>query len=199
MTLPYATNVVLKDYIATNGWSIGDHTYGVPHVYESWITKLTIGRFTSIAQNVQIVLGDHRPSFATTYPFFTLKDEWPGAGPIALDHQTRGPVVIGNDVWMCASVIVTSGVTIGDGAVLAAGAIVTKDVPPYAIVGGNPARLIRYRFPPDIIDRLLRVRWWDWPDEMVTRFLPLMMSEDIAGFLDAAEAELATAAASAPQ
>ena len=206
MTLPYATNLVLKDYIQNHGWEIGDHTYGVPYVYETWITKLIIGKFTSMAQNVQIVLGNHRPEFATTYPFFTLSGEWPGAGEIALDHGTRGPVVIGNDVWICASAIIMSGLTIGDGAVLAAGAVVTKDVPPYAIVAGNPARIIRYRFEPEIIERLLRLRWWDWPDEKVTRYLSLMMSDDIVRFLDAAEADtmapaaagLAAAPAAAP-
>jgi acetyltransferase-like isoleucine patch superfamily enzyme len=187
MTLPYATNVVMRDAIARHGWSIGDHTYGVPFIYEAWITKLTIGRFTSIAGNVEIVLGNHRPSFVSTYPFFTLKGEWPDAGTMEIDHDTKGPVTIGSDVWIGASVIIMSGVTIGDGAVLGAGAVVTSDIPAYGIAAGNPAKVLRYRFDPATIERLLRLRWWDWPDAKVSRYLSLIMSEDIARFLDAAE------------
>lgn len=182
--LPNLTRTLKADHIARFGWDIGDHTYGNPSIFER-TAHLSIGKFVSIAAGVGIALGNHTIDTVSSYPFPTLSKWWPsGAG--MTDHDSRGEVIIGNDVWIGASAFITSGVTIGDGAVIAGHAVVTKDVPPYAIVGGNPARVIRHRFQPDIVERLLQVAWWEWPDEKIDRHLPVMY-ESIEAFLEAAE------------
>ena len=142
-----------------------------------------IGRFCSIAIDVTISLGNHRTDIVSTYPFSTLAPWWPEASGYP-DRTTSGDVVIGNDVWIGKGVFISSGVTVGDGAVLAAGSVVTRDVPPYAIVGGVPAKVIKYRFSPEVIASLLNIAWWDWSDEEVARHLPLMMT-DVNAFIDA--------------
>jgi hypothetical protein len=109
--------------------------------------------------------------------------------PDVADHNTRGDVVIGNDVWIGINAFIGSGLTIGDGAVIGAHAVVTRDVPPYAVAGGNPARVIRHRFAEAQIEALLAIRWWDWPDQVVDRYLPLIMSPDIDAFIAAARGE----------
>jgi len=134
---------------------------------------------------VQIALGNHRSDFVTTYPFATLRKYWPSVPPNCNDHVAKGDVLIGNDVWIGASAFLASGISIGDGAVVAAHAVVTRDVPPYAIVGGNPARQIRFRFAESVISDLLRICWWNWPDEKVDRFLPLILSSSMDEFIAA--------------
>ena len=96
---------------------------------------------------------------------------------------SKGDVVIGNDVWIGRGVVILSGVRVGNGAVIGAGAVVTKDVPPYAIVAGNPARIIRYRFSPEQIEELEQIAWWSWPDKEIERAIPLLLSSDIEAFL----------------
>lgn len=103
-------------------------------------------------------------------------------------------MTIGNDVWFARSCTVMPGVTIGDGACIATFALVTRDVPPYAIVGGNPAKLIHRRFPDRLVERLLALGWWNWPPERIRRHYLLMLSDRIEDFLDAAEAEEASGA-----
>lgn len=170
-------------FIEAHGWEIGDHTYGVPKVYEATLARLRIGKFTSIAGNVIIALGNHRTDSISTYPFCALRAYWPGAPPGNQDHVTRGDVTIGHDVWISDGAFIGSGVTIGDGAVIAARAVVTRDVPDYAIVAGNPARIIRRRFDEATAARLKAIAWWDWPDEKVDRHLPWILSGDIESFL----------------
>lgn len=168
-----------------NGWDIGAYTYGTPTVHDDRLAKLRIGRFCSIATNVNIALGHHRTEIVSTYPFETLKcwfQDWPGASETP-DHGTNGDVEIGSDVWIASGVFIASGVKIGDGAVVAAQSVVTKNVPPYAVVGGNTAKIIRYRFDERTIEELLKLRWWDWPAERVNRNLHLMINADIDAFL----------------
>ncbi|WP_279597475.1 CatB-related O-acetyltransferase [Methylobacterium sp. J-068] len=190
------TRLHLAREILRWGWSIGAHTYGCPRILEPDLASLTIGRFCSIGPNVTIALGNHRTDLVTTYPFKAIAGivgggVWAQALSAEPDHVTRGDVVIGDEVWLGANCTVLSGVTIGTGAVVGAGAVVRRDVPPYAIVTGNPAEVVRTRFDDATIARLLRVNWCAWPDERIAEYLPLILSPDIIGFLDRAEAEAA--------
>lgn len=128
-----------------------------------------IGRFTSIAAEVRAVQGVHPtgPPFATTSPmFYSLRKQTTTTFSTEQRFdELRPPVKIGNDCWIGVRVFLAGGVTVGDGAVILSGAVVTKDVPPYAIVGGVPARILRYRYDPETIDFLLRTKWWDKPLE----------------------------------
>lgn len=181
------TAFLLRREIERHGWSIGAYTYGHPRIHEAGLAPLTIGRFCSIAEGVNIALANHRMDTVSTYPFQTLKElvqDWRGA-PDEPDHATRGPVVIGSDVWIATGAFIAPGVRIGHGAVVGAGSVVTRDVPPYAVVAGNPARVIRHRFDPDTVARLLALAWWTWPAETIERNLPLMMRSDIEAFLAA--------------
>lgn len=166
---------------------MGAWSYGQPIVH-SWGegARLIIGRYCSIAGDVHVLLGgNHRTDWVTTYPF---SEQWhQHAGKITGHPSSNGNVVIGNDVWIGERAMILSGVTIGDGAVVGASALVTKDVPPYAIVGGNPARIIRYRFDPATIKKLLAIRWWFWPEDKIIRALPLMLSSNMSDFIHYAE------------
>jgi len=164
--------------------SFQEHSYGPPKVFGGG--QVTIGKFCSIADNVQIVTIGHHPEWVTTYPFSDprlSRDAWPEAAGIAGQPLCKGPVVIGNDVWIGHGAIILAGVTIGDGAVIAAGAVVPRDVPPYAIVAGNPARIVRYRFGHHTVELLLEIAWWNWPEDKIRTALPLMCSGAVDEFI----------------
>lgn len=134
----------------------------------SFIKNTMIGRYTCIANNVMTVSGNHPISFVSVHPAFYSIEQNPSYVKRSLfkeykylDLEKKISVKIGNDVWICARATILEGVTIGDGAIIAAGAVVTKDVPPYAIVGGVPAKIIRYRFNEVTIQKLLSMKWWD--------------------------------------
>jgi acetyltransferase-like isoleucine patch superfamily enzyme len=170
------------------GFVIGDHSYGRPKVrFADSGRRLTIGRYCSIADKVEILLGgNHRTDWVSTYPFGAFPDIWPCApGDF---HASRGDVTIGSDVWLGSGAMILSGVNVGHGAVVAAQAVVARDVPPYAIVGGNPARVIRLRFDPDLIAGLLDTAWWDRSDEEVARLVPLLQSGRVADAIAALRA-----------
>ena len=185
------TRDALRFLVDRFGWDIGEHTYGIPDVIQPEIGFLSIGKFCSIAVEVTIILGNHNMRYATTYPFGTLGKLFGSVLDETEDHVTAGAITIGNDVWIAKGATVCSGVTIGDGAVIATRAVVTKPVPPYAVVAGNPARIVKYRFSDDVIARLRRLGWWDWRRAKLLRYLPLMMSDDVERFLDAAESDTA--------
>ena len=153
--------------------SVGKYTYGVGNIqlaHHLNSPPLRIGRFCSIAGNVKIFTGtNHRSDWITTYPFGTkhqniFGDEIPSGFP-----HSNGGVTIGNDVWIGNSATIMSGVSIGDGAVIAASSHVIKNVAPYEIVGGNPAKHIKFRFPQPIVDKLLSIRWWEFDDETIAK------------------------------
>lgn len=168
--------------------SFGKYTYGVPIIeWNNKDAKLVIGNFCSIAGNVHIYLGgNHRLDRVTTYPFGHVYQNkfnmFNGEG----HPSTKGDVIIGNDVWIGNDVTIMSGVTIGDGAVIANNSHVVKNVEPYSLVGGNPAKLIKYRFTTEQIEKLLQIKWWYWDDEKINKFTPLLCNSDIDQFIKAA-------------
>ncbi len=183
LPITFLYSIFAQELIEKGIWS-----YGHPTVY-SWGegAHLIIGRYCSIADDVHVLLGgNHRTDWVTTFPFSEL---WHDHARYLNGHpSSNGDVIIGNDVWIGRSAMILSGVKIGDGAVIGARAVVTKDVPPYAIVGGNPARLIRYRFDEETIRKLLEIQWWFWPEEKIARALPLMLSDKIQDFIKFGEA-----------
>lgn len=167
-----------RDYLANPRYEIGDHTYGKPHVYD-WEegTKLVIGKFTSIADEVTILLGgNHHSDWTAMYPFSALPEVWPQAAGVTGHPWSKGDVGIGNDVWIGNGATILSGVTIGDGAVIAARAVVVKDVEPYSIVGGNPAKHLRYRFSEQQIAELREIAWWNWSDDKIRSNMTLLIN-----------------------
>jgi acetyltransferase-like isoleucine patch superfamily enzyme len=168
---------------------VGRHTYGHEQItVRHWgeAAALKIGAFCSVADRVQIFLGgNHRVDWVSTYPFAEFADRWPTAKGIEGHPATNGDVVIGNDVWIGSAATILSGVTIGDGACIGADSTVTKDVRPYAIVAGNPARELRLRFAPETIEKLLAIRWWEWPDDRIAASVDLLSSDQIERFIEA--------------
>lgn len=161
-------------------WSdLGHYSYVGPN---SDVTNTVIGRFSSIADNCRIGVASHTLNFISTSPIFTQKKN--GTGSTWVDRNLEHcndvkRVNIGNDVWIATRVIIKDGITIGDGAVIGAGAVVVKDVPPYAVVGGVPAKIIKYRFPQPIIDRLLELQWWNATDEQLKNNISYFQSDDV--------------------
>lgn len=168
-------------------FTVGAYTYGRPKVrFPESGARLVIGRYGSIADGVEILLGgNHRLDWATTYPFPALPRLWPQAAGMTGHDTTRGDVVIGHDVWLASQCMVMSGVTIGHGAVVAARAVVTRDVPPYAIVAGNPARVVRLRFDEARVAALVETAWWNRPRAEIEPLIPLLLSGQIDDLLEA--------------
>lgn len=173
-----------KDILIGNNYRIGEFTYGRPRVIAfTKDTRLIIGKFCSIAANVKIVLGaDHRLDWVSTYPFPALEKIWPEADGVKGHPASKGDVVIGNDVWIAEGAVIMSGVKIGDGAVIGGQSVVSKDVGPYAIVSGNPARLVKKRFDDETIEKLLDIQWWNWPVEKIRKNVHLLCSPNLDDF-----------------
>jgi virginiamycin A acetyltransferase len=181
-----ATTVYLKNVIKRPQNVVGDFTiYNDPFcatefetrnvLYQQtpYLGRLIIGKYCSIASGARFLFNsaNHTLSSFSTYPFPLFGDEWESevSPREAWDH--KGDIVIGNDVWIGYEAVVLAGVRIGDGAIVGTRALVTKDVPPYSIVGGVPAKILRHRFDSETIAVLLKIRWWDWPHELVRRNL----------------------------
>ena len=168
-------------------WSMGLRSYGRPvvHVFRGDVNRVDVGRYCSISTGVELFVGgNHRVDWPSTWPFRELLDK-PGAFERGCP-SSRGDITIGSDVWLGRGCTVLSGVTIGHGAAIGARAVVSSDVRPYAIVGGNPGREVRRRFADDVVDELLALRWWDWPVEVVDAHWELFCSDDMPAFLAAA-------------
>lgn len=172
---------ILPDYV-----TIGRGTYGVDRRTIQGLSPdapVTIGNFCSFGPEILIFSkADHPLDLPSTYPLRTKLLSPEGGNR---DAVTKGGVHIGHDVWAGARAIILSGVTIGNGAVLGAGSVIAKDIPPYAIVVGNPGRIVRYRFSEERIDALQRIAWWSWSDEKIRAFEPYFYG-DIDAFIAAA-------------
>ena len=165
----------------------GPWTYGIPKImtYHHGTERALFGNYSSIG-GTYLLGGQHGIDRITTYPH-RINWQMEGAGTDGFPNPTADTHV-GSDVWTCENSLMMSGITIGDGAIIAAGAVATKDVPAYAVVGGNPAKLIRYRFTEEQIEALLEIKWWDWPDDEVRKAVPLLSGADIDAFIDYARA-----------
>ncbi len=179
---------------------IGDYTYYddpagperfvekcVLYHFEHMGDRLSIGRFCAIAAEVRFIMNgaNHSMDGFSTYPFAIFGKGWEEQG-LDWSKNGRGDTVIGNDVWIGRGATIMPGVTVGDGAIVATGAVVAADVPAYGIAAGNPAKVVKHRFPPDIVERLLAVAWWRWPVEKITRNLPAIRGADIEALEKAA-------------
>jgi acetyltransferase-like isoleucine patch superfamily enzyme len=164
--------------------TMGDYSYYAPtvHVFAGDEAVVRVGKFSSIAAGAQFFVGgSHRTDWVTTYGLravFGLPGAYQDGTP-----ASNGDIEVGHDCWIALDAVVLSGVTIGHGAVVATRAVVTKDVRPYAIVAGNPAREVGRRFPDDQVDALLRIAWWDWPIETVLEHVPELSSSDLDDFI----------------
>lgn len=146
--------------------------------------RLIIGKFCSIACGAKFLFNsaNHTLASLSTYPFPLFFEEWGlEKKNVAKCWDNKGDIRIGNDVWIGFEAVILAGVTIGDGAIIGTRALVTKDVPPYTIVGGVPARPIKKRFDEDMISDLLRIRWWDWSNEKIARNIGAIQSGCIKG------------------
>ena len=192
--------VYLKDVVTGPNIEVGDYTIyndfvndprdfeknNVLYHYPVNGDRLIIGKFCSVACGARFMFtsGNHSMRSLSNYTFPIFFDEWElDAKNIREAWDNKGDIVIGNDVWIGYEAVIMSGVRIGDGAVIGTRAVVTKDVPPYTIVGGLPARTIRRRYDEETVARLEKLRWWDWPEAQVRRAIPLLQ----AGDLDALE------------
>jgi virginiamycin A acetyltransferase len=190
--------VYVKSVVNSPNITVGDYTmyndfYNDPRDFQKNCVlyhypvnrdRLIIGKYCSIACGARFIFtsANHTQRSLSTYPFPIFFEEWSlDAGDIKSAWDNKGDIVIGSDVWIGFEAVIMPGVTIGDGAVIGTRAVVTKDVPPYTIVGGVPARPIKKRFDDDTVARLLELRWWDWDDEKVRAKLPDLMQSNIAG------------------
>ena len=144
--------------------------------------KLIIGKFCSIASGARFLLtsANHTSKSLSTYPFPIFFEEWDlDKKQVASAWDNKGDIVIGNDVWIGYEAVVLSGVHIGDGAIIGSRAVVTKDVAPYSVVGGIPAKEVKRRFAEETIEKLQKIQWWNWPFDKIQRFLPYIMNGEI--------------------
>ncbi len=175
-------NIVVGDYTMYNDFvhdPVEFETNNVLYHYPINHDRLVIGKFCSIACGAKFLLNsaNHSLTSLSTYPFPIFFEEWGlDRAHVADAWDNKGDIVIGNDVWIGYEAVILAGVTVGDGAVIGARAVVTKDVPPYTMVGGVPARPIRKRFSEENIRALLALRWWDWPEERIAAHLEAIQS-----------------------
>ncbi len=184
--------VYLKNIITSPKIVVGDYTYYDDEdetlafesenvLYHFGPERLVIGKFCAIAHRVKFIMNgaNHQMTGFSTYPFFAFRHGWEGAAPTPDQLPSRGDTVIGNDVWIGYDAAILAGVTVGDGAIIAARALVTKDVAPYTIAAGNPAEQRKERFPRDVAAELVKIAWWNWPADKITRNLGAITGANI--------------------
>ncbi|HJD29167.1 MAG TPA: CatB-related O-acetyltransferase [Candidatus Blautia avicola] len=190
--------VYLKNVIDNPNIQIGDYTIyndfvhdpreflknNVLYHYPINKDRLIIGKFCSIACGAKFLFNsaNHKMASLSTYTFPLFFEEWGlEKENVAQAWDQKGDIMIGNDVWIGYEAVILSGVTIGDGAVIGCRAVMTKDVPPYTIVGGVPAKPIRKRFDEETIKELQKIKWWDWPEEKITEKIQAIQAGDLEG------------------
>ena len=202
----YGTSCFVKNVVNAPNIELGDYTYydddtdptgfernNVLFNYPEFGDRLVIGKFCAIAQGTTFIMGpaNHRTGSASTYPFNVFGGAWTEATP---DHMSqlprKGDTVVGNDVWLGRECVVMPGVKIGDGAIVAAYSVVTRDVAPYTVAGGNPARFIKNRFDEELTGLLLRLKWWDLPPEELLGWLPVLCDENLESLRAALKSRL---------
>lgn len=188
--------VYLKDVVSGANIQVGDYTMyndfvndprdfeknNVLYHYPVNGDRLKIGKFCSIACGAKFLFtsANHALHSLSTYPFPIFFDEWElDAKDIRSAWDNKGDIILGNDVWVGYEAVILSGVTIGDGAIIGTRAVVTKDVPPYTIVGGVPAKPLRRRFDDETVERLLALRWWDWEEEKIKRHIAAIQAGNV--------------------
>jgi virginiamycin A acetyltransferase len=183
----------LKNFITKRNIIVGDYTYyddpnGVENFEKNVLyhfpfigDKLIIGKFCAIAKDVKFIMNgaNHKTSGFSTYPFFIFANGWEKVMPKEGELPFKGDTVIGNDVWIGYEATIMPGVKIGSGAIIASKSVVTKDVPPYAVVGGNPAQIMKMRFDEETIQKLLKIAWWEWSAKKITENLDTITNADI--------------------
>lgn len=192
----------LKPLIRASYIEVGDYTYyddpEGPARFEQNVLyhfpldhdRLIIGKFCAIARGVTFIMNgaNHAMNGFSTYPFSIFGQEWARVMPHANQLPDKGNIEIGHDVWIGYQATLMPGVTVGSGAIIGAHAVVSRDVPPYAIVAGNPARVVRFRFDEETIASLLEIAWWDWPIAHITTHLEAIVGADLAALLQASRA-----------
>jgi Acetyltransferase (isoleucine patch superfamily) len=183
----------IKNTVKSPNIEIGDYTYyddpedsenferNVLYHYDFIGDRLIIGKFCAIARGVKFIMNgaNHKLGGISTYPFQIFGNGWEKVMPTLADLPYKGDTVIGNDVWIGYDTLIMPGVKIGDGAIVAARSVVVKDVPPYTIVGGNPAQVIKQRFSSEVIAKLLEIKWWDWPIAHLTQHLDKIVGGEV--------------------
>lgn len=184
----YDKEIYVKPTIKNKNITVGDFTYiadseferHVTHHYEFNNDKLIIGKFCQIAAGVEFVMNgaNHQMNAVSTFPFYTLEG-WDQLLPTQKDLPIKGDTVIGNDVWIGQNATIIPGVHIGDGAIIGANSVVGSDIEPYTIVAGNPARIIRKRFNDELIEIMIKLKWWDKSIAEINSLIPILTSSDL--------------------
>ena len=184
----YDKEIYVKPTIKNPNIIVGEFTYIADSEFESHVThhyewngdKLIIGKFCQIAAGVEFVMNgaNHQMNAVSTFPFYTMEG-WEMAPPAISDLPLKGDTIVGNDVWIGQNAVILPGVHIGDGAIIGANSVVGRDIPPYTIVVGNPARETRKRFDDELIRLLLAFKWWDKSIEAINQLIPLLTSSDL--------------------
>lgn len=183
----------IRNTVSNPQIEIGEYTYyddpedsenferNVLYLYPFIGDRLVIGRFCAIARGVKFIMNgaNHKLSGFSTYPFQIFGGGWERHMPELSEFPNKGDTLIGNDVWIGYEALIMPGVKIGDGAIISSRSVVTRDVPPYTLVGGNPAEPLKQRFPDVVVERLLAIAWWDWPVERISRHLGAIMAADL--------------------